>query len=181
MFGYFRFNADGATPEMKKVYKNYYCGTCFALEKNYGEVARLLLSYDVVIMGLLAKSHQNGCGDRLPCFGKRNNKTQFSDETWKKIAAINILLFSVKIDDDIHDEQSKKAKAAGVALKGVIKKARKDFPMFAELLDEGYRKMASLEEDRVDVRQICYVFSGMMSELMKIAFNMDEIGVVTSV
>lgn len=83
MFGYFRFNQLFASPKLKNVYKNYYCGTCFALEYNYGEIARCILSYDVVILALIAKLYDTPNKEVLPCFlkkkRKRNNSCKMKD------------------------------------------------------------------------------------------------------
>ena len=95
MFGYFRFNQLYATPRLKNIYKNYYCGTCFALEYNYGEVVRCILSYDVVILALVAKLYDKPNRTVLPCFLKKDEKMQFTqDEGWQKVAAINVLLMN---------------------------------------------------------------------------------------
>jgi len=175
MFGYFRFNQDWATPEMKNVYKNYYCGICFALGKNYGEIPRFLLSYDVVILGLLLKCHKEATCKRLPCFGDAKNKTQFSEEEWKKIAAINILLVSAKIDDDIHDENSMKAKCAELLLKSVIKAARTDYPEISDIIDGGYKMMATQEDNKANILVICKTFSDMMGNLVEKTFGLSGI------
>ena len=174
MFGYFRFNQNFASREMKIAYKNYYCGACFALEKHYGEISRFLLSYDVVLLAIMVNLHKTPGRDQLPCFGKKSEKTQFSDEGWKKIAASNILLFNAEIDDDLNDDNSAKAKAAYFVFKSQIKKARNDFPMIAEVIDGGYSKMLELERSRSDVLEICNSFSDLISKLLSKSFNADE-------
>lgn len=175
MFGYFRFNQDLASHEMKTAYKNYYCGTCFALEKHYGELSRIILSYDVVLLAIMVNLHTAPDGEQLPCFGKSSKKKQFADEGWRKIAAANILLFNAEIDDDLNDDNSVKAKAAFLAFKSKIKKAENDYPELARIIDEGYREMLELEKGKSDVLDICGSFSNLISNLLKTGFNADEI------
>ena len=174
MFGYFRFNQNLASYEMKMAYKNYYCATCFALEKHYGETARFLLSFDVVLLALMANLHDNPGREMLPCFGKKSEKSQFNNESWKKIAAANILLFNAEIDDDLNDDNSLKAKLAYFVFSSKIKKARKDFPELAEIIDGGYRKMLELERAKSGILEICASFSRLISDLLQLEFDCSE-------
>lgn len=175
MFGYFRFNQLYASPKIKNVYKNYYCGTCFALEYNYGEFARCILSYDVVILALVAKLYDEPNRKLLPCFCKRRQKKQFwESEEWKKIAAINVLLMNAKFDDDINDDKSKKAKAAAIVFHNQIKKAEMDFPELAEIVKEGYLDMYRLETAGARILEICNSFANMMEKLVVTAFSVDS-------
>lgn len=175
MFGYFRFNQMFASPKIKRVYKNYYCGTCFALKYNYGEITRMILSYDVVILALTARLYKNPVRETLPCFFKKSEKQQFYQvEGWKKLAAINVLLMKAKLSDDINDEKSSKAKAAAIIFSRTIKKAENDFPALAAVIDKGYSRMYELEKDGSPVMEICNAFSDMMGKLMVKAFNINH-------
>lgn len=176
MFGYFRFHNYNATYSMKKCYKNYYCGTCFALQYNYGQRARMLLSYDIALLAILISAHIEPECEQLPCFGCKNSKVQFKKDNWNKIAATNILLFSSKLDDDINDENSFKAKLAKVAFKGVINKARIDYPQLAEIIDNGYINIANKEKSGCDVLEMCDEFSMMMGNIAAIIFNVNDNG-----
>lgn len=174
MFGYFRFNQKGASWDMKILYKNYYCGTCFGLEKHYGEMSRFLLSYDVVLLAIIAKIYDVPNDKQLPCFGKGTEKGQFDNIEWKKIAAINVLLFNAEIDDDLNDDNSFKAKVAYIVFRKIIKKAKRDFPILAKIIDEGYQDMLRLEHAQSNVIEICKSFSCLISRLLHESFNVDE-------
>lgn len=175
MFGYFRFNPKFASAHMKRAYKNYYCGTCFALEYAYGELPRVLLSYDVVILGLIAKLIADVDYDPLLCFfTKRKKKIFIEDEQWRKLAAINLFLFKAKIDDDLNDELSPKAKVAAITFSGAIKKATSDYPLLAKMVDAGYKAMFKEEQAGSDVLVICETFANMMVALVKESYHVDE-------
>lgn len=175
MFGYFRFNQLYAAPKLKNIYKNYYCGTCFALEYNYGEIARCILSYDVVILALVAKLYKEPNREILPCFFNGKEKKQFSqDEGWRKVAAINVLLMNAKFDDDINDERSTKAKAAAILFHKAIKKANQQFPELATIINDGYQTMYKLELEKANILCICNIFADMMAELISTAFNVPN-------
>lgn len=175
MFGYFRFNQLYAAPRLRNIYKNYYCGTCFALEHNYGEAARCVLSYDVVILALLAKLYKTPNREVLPCFFKEKEKKCFrQDEGWRKVAAINILLMNAKFDDDINDEQSAKAKAAAMLFHKAINKAKRQFPEFAAIINDGYKMMYKLEVEKAEILHICDTFADMVAELVATAFDVSS-------
>lgn len=177
MFGYFRFNQLFASPRVKNVYKNYYCGTCFALEYNFGEIARFVLSYDAVILALAVKANETPNERTLPCFFSKKKKEQFyRNEKWRKIAAINMLLLGAKIQDDINDKElSPKSKAAGVIFRTAIVKARQQHPDLSEIIVRGYRRMFELESTGSHILEICEAFSDLMSALMEAAFP-SELG-----
>lgn len=173
MFGYFRFNQLYASTKIKNVYKNYYCGTCFALEYNYGEAIRCILSYDVVIFALIARLYEQPNKEILPCFFKKSEKEQFiNNDEWKKVATINVLLVNAKLDDDINDEMSKKALIASKAFKSTIKKAEKNYPDLAEIVKNGYLKMYELEKQNASILSICDAFADMMAKLTA-SFGVD--------
>lgn len=173
MFGYFRLNQRLVTDEIRKTYKKYYCGLCFALERNYGEKARLLLSYDVVMLGLLGDIRGCNQWNNLPCFRQKNRKRQFKNEKWKKLAAINILLVNAKIDDDIHDENSMKAKLGYIFFVNQIRKARREYPELSKIINNGYKEMLKKEREGGEVLEICDIFAEMMVTLLKEAFHAD--------
>ena len=174
MFGYFRFNQLYAPAKIKTVYRNYYCGTCFALEYNYGELARCILSYDVVILALAAKLHDEPTQERLPCFFRKKGKEQFyQKDGWQKVAAINVLLLSAKFDDDINDEQSQKAKAATILFGSVSSKAEQHFPELAHIIKEGYSNLYELEREHVDILTLCNSFADLMGRLADKAFVIE--------
>ena len=175
MFGYFRFNHRYASVDMKEVYRKYYCGTCFALESLYGQKARFLLSFDVVLLGLIAEIGKETETEKLPCFGKGSKKEEYrTKEAWKRLATINVLLFYAEIDDDIHDENSWKARAGYVIFKKMIKKAGKNYPQLAQMIHDGYREIYLAEQRNADIREICHRFGDFMVKLMKHFFQVDE-------
>lgn len=59
MFGYIR----AFKPHMRyyefEIYNSFYCGLCKSLGKNYGQVFRLMLSYDFVFLGILYNAYHS--------------------------------------------------------------------------------------------------------------------------
>ncbi len=175
MFGYFKFNERYSTYEMQNVYKNYYCGTCFALQYHYGELARFLLSYDVTLFAIIMKLHKSPMCDRLKCSGQSKCKKQlFLDEGWKKIAALNILLAAENLRDDIEDSKSLKAAAAQLIYGRIFKKAKKDFPELSACISAGYKKILEYEKADKSLLELAECFAEMMVSTADTAFSVDE-------
>lgn len=175
MFGYFRFLSQYSDYRAQAVYKNYYCGLCFALDMHYGPLSRMLLSYDVTILAIALHAHPAPQCDRLKCLGcKECKQAYFHGEVWKKIAAVNILLAAEKMSDDISDERSTKAAVAAFFYKGIIQKASRDYPEIRKAIREGYQAIVAVEKENQTVLQIGDRFADMMVSVVDTGFSAPE-------
>jgi len=174
MYGYLRVYKRQMPRELHLAYKNYYCGTCFALQYNYGNLSRFLLSYDIVLLGLLTKPHEEPLCKRLRCFGHRG-KTQFKGENWKKIAALSLLFAREMIKDNIEDENSFIAKVADKIYSKKIKKAEQDYPIISSLVESCYKQILAYEKENKGLFEIAGVFSGMMGQVYKLIHGDDAL------
>lgn len=165
MFGYFNPRNSASFRKIKNRFKAYYCSTCKSLEYNYGQAARFLLSFDVSLLAMLLnfdveniKIHKGGI---LRNCGKFENAR--SSHEWKAIAALGILIFAGKLEDDIRDDKSTIAKIARNIYKKTISKAKEDFPAMANKISTGYAKIVSDEERGMSAGVIAHDFAEMMS------------------
>lgn len=176
MFGYFRFLNQFSDYKTQKVYKNYYCGLCFALDMHYGVTSRMMLSYDVTILAIALHAHPEPTCEKLKCTGcKACKQNYFQNEQWKKIAAVNILLAAEKMSDDIADESSFSAASARFFYKGVIRKAAADYPEIHRAIHLGYRSIQAAERENCDVLQIGDRFADMMVAVLDAGFETSEV------
>lgn len=108
MLGYVRVNK----PEMKvkeyETYRGLYCSLCKSLGKYYGQLSRMILSYDVTFLLIVLISSQN----KVPEFKKGHcpfnpaKKCAYCtncDENLKFAASVTVLMFYYKIKDNISD------------------------------------------------------------------------------
>lgn len=175
MFGYLSMHHRFQTFQMHRCYSNYYCGTCFGLEHNYGQICRLLLSNDVSLLGILMKFHEDPLKERFRCFGKCKEKhCIFHGGMWNQMAAINLLLVNEKLKDDINDEHSWKASLGKMLLGNRMKKAEKQYPKMAEAIAQGYVEMYKLERAGSSVRLIEECFADMMVNTMAECRELEE-------
>ena len=57
MFGYILANRDALTEEQQERYRALYCALCRTLGKEYGTLAKLSLSYDMVMLILMLNTY----------------------------------------------------------------------------------------------------------------------------
>ncbi|MBQ4066129.1 MAG: hypothetical protein IJD22_00665, partial [Clostridia bacterium] len=175
MFGYFRFLSQYSDYKAQAVYKNYYCGLCFALDMHYGAASRMLLSYDMTILAVALHAHPEPLCEKLGCVGCGKCKEDyFRSETWKRIAAVNILLAAEKMSDDISDERSFKAAAGALVYKGIIRRARKDYPEISQAVRQGYKAIVEAEKEDLDVLGIGELFAQMMVSVLDAGFSPSD-------
>jgi len=126
-----------------------------------------LLSYDLIIIGLLVKSHEQPSCKRLRCFGEKGKKRQFTNDQWKKVAALILLLTAEKLRDDIEDEKTLLSKIAFWIFSKNIKKAQREFPEMYSLIASGYQKILVKEKTNSSVIEIAAEFSALMESVYK--------------
>ena len=126
MYGYLKPYSVNASAEVRRLYKQYYCSLCHALWKNYGQMSRLIVSYDITFIAVLLNQFFTLPNGKISCLKKI--QTPQSEENWKKLAAMSIMMVASKIEDDILDEKSTKARIAKAVLGNTIKKAKADYP-----------------------------------------------------
>lgn len=109
MFG----NIKPFKPEMRikeyEAYKSVYCALCKTLGKDYGIVSRMILSYDLTFLALVAISAGNGdiglkkgrcvCNPLKKCLYCTGN-----DEVFHFSSAVAVILFYYKLKDNIADD-----------------------------------------------------------------------------
>lgn len=167
MYGYLKFSSAIVGKENYKLLKKFYCATCLALKQNYGILAPLVLSYDLVIVPVLFKIQDKSTTGCNKCFyKKRKSCYPKQDDVWKKIAAINLAIAEQKINDSLNDEKNGlsklKYRIAQFVLKSSFKKARKDFPDIFKLADDGMKKTIDIENTRGSVIQQGNAFADMI-------------------
>lgn len=109
MFGYVKPCRMELKIKDYEKFKAYYCGLCIAIKKNYGNILRLTLNYDMTFLAVLL----DGLNDKKITYVK---KSCILHPVKKRIIAVNnnalnyasfldIILSYYKTADDIHDDK----------------------------------------------------------------------------
>ena len=114
MFGYVVIDKPNILIKDYQTYRSHYCGVCKAIGKESGQIMRLTLNYDVVLLSLLGHNYD----DLDPEFATGRciahpvgRKIEYIKDNpiLRRIADINTILGYYKVYDDVVDEGKHRA------------------------------------------------------------------------
>ncbi len=142
-------------PELKmreyEVYSGYYCGVCKSIGRRYGQLPRMVLSYDAAFLALLLAG-LSGVADepsREHCLVHPvKKKTIVSNEAIDYAADVMLILAWYKLLDDANDEGKLYAKTAIAALKGIYRKLEAARPELCRKVAQHLDALTELEKSK---------------------------------
>lgn len=106
-------------------FKAYYCGLCHSIKKDYGNIPRISLNYDMTFLAILLDSLNSNRlnSKKFTCALHPLEKKLliFDNAPLKYAAECNIVLTYYKLIDNINDDNSLKSRIASIILKKYIK------------------------------------------------------------
>lgn len=142
-------------PELKmrefEVYSGYYCGVCKSIARRYGQLPRMVLSYDAAFLALLIAGlfREEDEPKREHCIvHPLKKKTVVANEAIDYAADVMLILAWYKLLDDAHDEGKLYAKAAAKTMKGIFRKLNRSRPGLCGKVEQNLRALTSLEEQK---------------------------------
>ena len=127
MFGFVTANIKDLSKEEKDIYSGYYCGLCNSL-KNYGNISRLTLNYDMTFLYVLLSSYFNEKEEKhlKHCaVHPLKAKNVYMNKYAEYASDMTVLLAYYKLEDDINDDNSINAKLFKSALSKAFLMAEK--------------------------------------------------------
>lgn len=171
MYGYLKITAN-VPKNVKKYFKYSYCSLCKSLQKHYGMLGSLTLSYDVTILSLLLiKEEFFGSYEKIHCIGGKTPSQ--NDETFRKLASLNIFLVREKLKDNLQDEKKLKNILLMKFFNRTIKKAENLDTSLSEIVRKEFEKFYKFEKENLSIEQLCELFANLMLEISK-NFNMNK-------
>ena len=158
MFGYVKPDK----PELKikdyETYKAIYCSLCRTLGKEYGLLARFLLTYDAAFYALLKKSvlqAKPDCAYNGVCRFNPLKKCNYidTDSYLKDAAALTVIMFYYKVLDNINDGKPLKRMAARLVypyIKIKFNKAVKKYSKYNDIIKASTYEQARVENEKTD-------------------------------
>lgn len=121
MFGYITPVKDELKVCELETFKNYYCGLCFAIKSNFGNIPRLTLTYDSTFFAVLL----DGISSEELTINKKNclkhpltiKNYVINNKALEYASEINIALVYFKFLDDLYDDKSIKSYSFSKLLK----------------------------------------------------------------
>ncbi|MBQ6824178.1 MAG: hypothetical protein IJP27_05975 [Clostridia bacterium] len=169
MFGYVVANVDQLSEENKTLYQSYYCGLCRTLKKQYGNLGRLTLNYDITFMILLLADlqdpettlHRGRC-----VVHPAKERSMAENAVIEYGAAMNILLAYYNMMDDWKDEQKKTSYAAAKRLEKYIPAIRAQYPRQVKAVEEGMEALSKEENTPpADLDTAANIFGRLLGQL----------------
>lgn len=169
MFGYVVINRDRLDETEQQRYQSYYCGLCRTLKKQYGNLGRLTLNYDMTFMVLMladlhdpeTREHRGRCAVH-----PAKERVMAENEVLEYGAAMNILLAYYNMVDDWNDEQKKTARMAAARLKKFIPAIEERYPRQARAVVQGMEELAQEEATPpAELDTAANVFGRLLGEL----------------
>lgn len=125
MFGYITPAFEALSEEDKALFKSFYCSLCRQIGKS-SQAARLALSYDMTFLAILLSALSD---DEPESLGRHKcilHPIKAADEIYENDAVryaadLSIILIKAKLDDDIKDENSFKARIGNILLRDNVR------------------------------------------------------------
>ncbi len=177
MFGTIKPCKKCLSKEQRAVYKEHYCGLCFALHDNFGKFARLFLNYDLTNDYLLSgSSREDGEVRTARCpwswYGKKVNYV-FYPELADYFARLNYILVYYNLLDDVQDDGS-------LTAKWITRRMEKSLCEITPLMEEEIRqlkeylaRLSTIEEENalLPVLEVARHFGELLKTMVKPPFQ----------
>ena len=169
MYGYISCSRDSLNAEEQERYQEIYCGLCRKLGREYGQLGRLSLSYDMTFLILFLSSLYEPEEKRGPfrCgLHPRREKMAAENKFTGYAADMTIVLAYYKCLDDWKDENKRLKKMYASGIKGAFQRVREKYPRQCRGITEGIQRLDEIERTSVRNPDAAVNCSGrMLSEL----------------
>lgn len=172
MFGY-------VTPckmEMKikdfELFRAYYCGLCKSIKKQYGNLPRLVLNYDMTFLAILIDALNNDKinAENHRCIANKFKKKSYvvSSPALEYAAFMNVALVYFKYVDDKNDDKSFKGTTFSLLLKRYFKKFPPNLQDKLSIIEDNLTLLSGMEKSNntFSIDEICHPFAKLTGEVL---------------
>ncbi len=154
MFGYLRPEKNTLLVKEFTIYRAVYCGICKQIKKDYGNIPRASLSYDITFLGVLLIA-LSGCdadfASESCILGPLKKKPVCKDHpVITACAAVSVIFAYYKLVDEIRDDKRFLASAGRLLIKRGYKRASSLFPEAERVVGEGISLLSIIEQNDPD-------------------------------
>lgn len=178
MFGYFRPKDSYLRSDENRLFHAYYCRLCYCLWALGGQKSRFFTTYDVAVFNLvIAIAGLDKRPEYVPCQRfKHHNRDKYKDDhVGNLLAELSVIAFAIKIQDDIDDEGTFKAKLAAKVFSKPTKKVK---AKHGELFSKGVectKEIDRLQKNGAETNVVLDVYGQMMKTTFHYFFpTMEE-------
>ena len=154
-------------------FKSYYCGLCLHIKKDFGNIPRMTLNYDMTFLALLLDglSPQEVEFDFKRCAPHpiKAKPVVINNKPLSYAAAMNVALVYYKLLDDISDDNTLSSKFKLLALSPYNKKFDNSIIELNKLIAIKLKDLSDLENNLnfSSIDEICHPFSEIVANILK--------------
>lgn len=152
MFGTMVTNSKLLNEDEKNIYQSYYCGLCMSLKKNFGEMSRITLNFDMTFIAIALieiykenyRLKNRKCGIHI-----LKNKQVIESELIDYIADMNIIVSYYNLLDDWNDDKNIIAYSYSRFLRKKFKKLCEKYPDKILNINNNLKKLNNMEKSNI--------------------------------
>lgn len=172
MFGYVTPLKSELKFKEFEYFRSYYCGLCNEIKREYGNIPRFCLNYDLTFIGFLLDGlYSTPLNlDSIKCLRHPNKKIIITKQTnaLNYCANLSILLFDYKLTDNIKDDKSIKSKIFKFLLSSSSKKSLLKLESLSDKISNNITILSNLENSKQisSLDEITHPFSDIMGSIL---------------
>ena len=169
MFGYVAASMEELTPAQKERWGSVYCGICFAIGKQAGQLARAALRYDCAFLALLLMSlyEPEEASGESRCLAHPLGKKQWVDNEYIRYSAdMNLALGHHNPLDDAADERKRSAQRCGTPREKYIPAIENRYGRQCAAMKASICELSRLEAENCrDIDRCAACFGALLGQL----------------
>lgn len=154
-------------------FKCYYCGLCCHIKKEFGNIPRMSLNYDMTFLGLLLDALNpeeiKVLKHRCVLHPTEKKTVIANNKALSYAAAMNISLFYYKLLDDVQDDKNIKSTLLSMLLLPYKRKFSSSITVINDSISQYLNKLSILENSKSfsSIDEICDPFSSLVGIIMR--------------
>ena len=153
MLGYVKIDKGELKVREYDAYTGYYCGVCKSIGKRYGQLPRMVLSYDAAFLGVLLGALSDAPDEPRweHCIAHHmQRKPIIRNDAVDYAADVMLILAWYKLADDVNDDHKLSAKLAMGAFGNVHRKLKVAYPDLCSQIESLLQELTRLENEKCD-------------------------------
>ena len=170
MLGYVKIDKGELKVREYEVYTGYYCGVCKSIGRRYGQLPRMVLSYDAAFLAILlaSLSDESDTPVQEHCIAHPviKKKTVIRNRAIDYAGDVMLILAWYKLADDAADEGKVYAKPVMLMMKRIFRRLNRLYPELCSSIENHLSALSALEREKcASIDMAAEAFSKIMEDI----------------
>ena len=170
MLGYVKIDKGELKVREYEVYTGYYCGVCKSIGRRYGQLPRMVLSYDAAFLAILlaSLSDESDTPVQEHCIAHpvKKKKTVIRNRAIDYAGDVMLILAWYKLADDAADEGKVYAKPVMLMMKRIFRRLNSLYPELCSSVKCHLSALSALEREKcASIDMAAEAFSKIMEDI----------------